>query len=277
MEFKDYYKVLGVDKSASQDEIKKKFRKLARTCHPDKVFGDEKAGAEEKFKAAAEAYEILGDPEKRKEYDELGKGWEGRSNAARSRSYSPSPNTEYHFDGTGFSDFFEQFFGGKRGGFETHYSQAPHSGGFSMRGQDIEAEIMITLEEALHGSNRKVSLSKSDPTTGKEKVHTYNVSIPKGIREGQRLRVSKQGHSGHGAGEPGDLYLHARFAKHPDFRVKGTDLYSEIELFPWDATLGTTVEIHTLDGNVRLKIPEFTSAGKIFRIKGKGLPSSCEA
>lgn len=278
MEYKDYYKTLGVEKSTTQGEIKKAYRNLARTYHPDKVLGDGKAAAEEKFKEIAEAYEILGDQEKRKEYDELGQHWEQARHARSSSSGAgrhQSQNPEYHFDGTGFSDFFEQFFGSAaHGGFEASNRQDPATGDFSMRGQDIEAEIMITLEEALHGSSRQVSLRKTDPASGGEKVHTYNVRIPKGIREGQRLRVSRQGQSGYGSGEPGDLYLRSRFAKHPDLRPKGGDLYGEIQLFPWEATLGTTVEVYTLDGAIRLKIPQGTPPNKIFRIKGKGLPSS---
>ncbi len=274
VEYKDYYKILGVEKSATQEEIKKEFRNLARTFHPDKVQGSGKAAAEEKFKEIAEAYEVLGDPEKRKEYDALGQRWEQMKNS-RSSGFSESanrqsPNFNYHFDGTGFSDFFEQFFGGGQHGFGSRHSTSDTH--FSMRGQDIEAEIMITLEEALHGSNRQVSLAKVDPATGTEKVHTYKVRIPQGIQEGQRLRVSRQGYAGYGSGEPGDLYLRARFAKHPDFRVKGSDLYSEIELFPWDAVLGTSATIPTLDGNVRLKVPPNTTSGKTFRIRDKGLP-----
>ncbi|MGK0236790.1 MAG: curved DNA-binding protein [Candidatus Pelagisphaera sp.] len=278
MEYKDYYKTLDVEKSSTQDEIKKAYRSLARTYHPDKVLGEGKDAAEEKFKEIAEAYEIIGDPGKRKEYDELGQSWEQTRYARSSASgqgRKQSQNSEYQFDGTGFSDFFEQFFGSAaHGRFEGGNRQGPAAGDFSMRGQDIEAEIMITLEEALHGSSRKVSLKKADSGNGGEKVHTYNVRIPKGIHEGQRLRVSRQGHSGYGSGEAGDLYLHARFAKHPDFRVKGSDLYGEVHLFPWEAILGTSVEIHTLDGAIRLKIPQGTHANKTFRIKGKGLPSS---
>ena len=276
IDYKDYYKTLGIAKDATKKEIKKAFRDLARKYHPDKVQGEGKAEAEEKFKEIAEAYEIMGDPDKRKEYDDLGQNWNqnGHADPSQRTRRGTSPNYEYHFDGTGFSDFFEQHFGRASGNGSGPYSgRPPRPSDFSMRGQDIEAEIMVTLEEVFHGANRQVGLTKIDPSTGLEKTYTYKVRIPIGIREGQRLRVSKQGHSGHGTGEPGDLYLRTRLARHPDYRVNGLDLYFEVELFPWEAVLGAKMDVPTFEGNVRLSIPESTTAKKTFRIKGKGLPS----
>ncbi len=249
---------------------------MARTYHPDQSQANDKAAAEEKFKEIAEAYDVLGDPEKRGKYDTLGANWNQEPGA----QYRPgrsgfgdgfsSRGGEYHFSGTGFSDFFEQFFAGGGGDFGSGGSTTRE---FSMRGKDIEGEIMITLQEASRGGTRQVSVSKSDPKTGKEVVQTFKVQIPAGIREGQRIRVASQGHAGHGSGESGDLFLRARFAADPDFRVKGGDLYHDLDLAPWDAVLGIKVDAPTLDGKVRLNIPAGTNSGQRFRIKGKGLPS----
>lgn len=249
---------------------------MARTYHPDQSQANDKAAAEEKFKEIAEAYDVLGDPEKRGKYDTLGANWNQEPGA----QYRPgrsgfgdgfsSRGGEYHFSGTGFSDFFEQFFAGGGGDFGRGGSTTRE---FSMRGQDIEGEIMITLQEASRGGTRQVSVSKSDPKTGKEVVQTFKVQIPAGIREGQRIRVASQGHAGHGSGESGDLFLRARFAADPDFRVKGGDLYHDLDLAPLDAVLGIKVDAPTLDGKVRLNIPAGTNSGQRFRIKGKGLPS----
>lgn len=266
-------------KDAAQEDIKKAFRKLARKYHPDQSKDADKAASEEKFKEIAEAYDVIGDPEKRKKYDTLGANWDQPQGAGTASSgpfhYSrgdPAHGQEFHFSGTGFSDFFEQYFGG--GG---DYGNFQPGGGrtreFSMRGQDIEGEIMITLQEASKGATRQVSVSKADPQTGKEVVQTFKVQIPAGIREGQRIRVASQGHAGHGSGESGDLFLRARLASDPDFRVQGGDLYYDADLTPWDAVLGTKLEIPTLNGKVRLTIPAGTTAKRQFRMKGKGLPS----
>ena len=282
IEYKDYYKTLGITKDASQEEIKKAFRKLARKYHPDQSQDADKAVSEEKFKEVAEAYDVVGDPEKRKKYDTLGANWDQPQGAGTHHGAGPfgygggrtAHGPEYHFSGTGFSDFFEQYFGMGGGNFETFNSGGNRTAGFSMRGQDIEGEIMITIQEAAKGATRQIALSKTDPQTGREKVQKFNVQIPPGIREGQRIRVANQGHAGHGTGESGDLFLKARFASDPDFRVKGGDLYYDLVLDPWDAALGTKVTVPTLDGSVRLTIPEGTNPNRQFRIKAKGLPST---
>lgn len=289
-EYKNYYKTLGVDQSATKEAIKKAFRDLARKHHPDAERDDlKRPAAEEKIKEINEAYEVLGDPEKRKKYDELGANWQQARAAGAPGGSHRHPGDfqthqgtgpdgrayEFHFGGTGFSDFFEQYFSG--GGFDFGAAEGegftPESGGTSrMQGRDLEAELMVTLDEVCRGASRQVSLKKVDPQTGKESTHTYNVRIPKGVREGQRLRVSGQGGAGVGGGPPGDLYLRTRFAKHPDFRIKGSDLYYELALAPWEAVLGTKVPIATLHGKVNLSIKPGTQNGQRQRLKGQGLP-----
>jgi curved DNA-binding protein len=272
VEFRDYYETLGVAKTASDAEIKSAFRKLARKYHPD-VAKDKKA-AEEKFKQINEAYEVLGDPEKRKKYDQLGADWN------RPGGFQPPPGggfqkwgdgsggVEFEFGGTGFSDFFEQFFGGGRG--------RSAFGGFGQRqqaaerGSDVEADIMVTLEEALHGSTRTVSLRR----TGSNKVESYQVKIPRGVHEGQRIRLAGQGEAGERGGKSGDLFLRVRLARHPDFSVEGNDLIHEVKIAPWQAVLGTELKVPTLEGTARLKVPPGTQGGQRFRLRGHGLPGA---
>lgn len=286
VEYKDYYKTLGVPKDASQDDIRKAFRKLAREYHPD--VAKNKASAEEKFKDINEAYEVLGDPAKRKKYDELGMNWN------RPEGFGPPPGwqeragragqggarTEFHFGGTGFSDFFEQFFGGRtRGGFPfTDFEEAQQSRGFQsgagveQRGLDVEGDILVTLGEVLHGSVRDISLEKNDPQTGQRNRMTFRVRIPAGVREGQMIRVAGKGEDGIGGGTPGDLFLRVRYAQHPDFEVRGADLYHDLEIAPWEAVLGAQVTMPTLDGTISLKIPPSSRQGQKLRLRGKGLP-----
>ncbi len=282
VQFRDYYETLGVPKTASEDEIRTAFRKLARKHHPD-VAKDKKA-AEEKFKEINEAYEVLSDAEKRKKYDQLGAGWN------QPGGFQPPPGwgtqqpgggfqqwqwgggenggVEFEFGGTGFSDFFEAFFGGGRGrsafgGFGGRQATAE-------RGADVEADIMVTLEEALHGSTRTVSLRRA----GSNKVENYQVKIPRGVHEGQRIRLAGQGEAGVRGGKSGDLFLRVRLAKHPDFSVEGSDLVHEVKIEPWQAVLGSELLVPTLEGNVRLKIPPGTHGGQRFRLRGRGLPST---
>jgi curved DNA-binding protein len=282
VQFRDYYETLGVPKTATEDEIRTAFRKLARKHHPD-VAKDKKA-AEEKFKEINEAYEVLSDAEKRKKYDQLGADWN------QPGGFQPPPGwgaqqpgggfqqwqwgggenggVEFEFGGTGFSDFFEAFFGGGRGrsafgGFGGRQATAE-------RGADVEADIMVTLEEALHGSTRTVSLRRA----GSNKVESYQVKIPRGVHEGQRIRLAGQGEAGARGGKSGDLFLRVRLAKHPDFSVEGSDLVHEVKIEPWRAVLGSELLIPTLEGNVRLKIPPGTQGGQRFRLRGRGLPSS---
>jgi curved DNA-binding protein len=284
IQFRDYYETLGVAKTASADEIKSAFRKLARKHHPDLAKTKEKAAAEEKFKQINEAYEVLSDPEKRTKYDQLGADWNqpggfqtppdwgrgGVPGGGGFRRYAGgNGGVEFEFGGTGFSDFFEAFFGGGRG-------ESAFSGGFGRRpasaerGQDVEADIMVTLEEALNGSTRQVSLRRSDA----EKVETYQVKIPRGVHEGQRIRLAGQGEAGPGGGKKGDLFLRVRLARHPDFSVEGNDLIYEAALEPWQAALGAEIQVPTLEGYRRLKIPAGTQAGQRFRLRDRGLPNA---
>ena len=280
VQFRDYYETLGVSKNATEDEIKSAFRKLARKYHPD-VAKDKKA-AEEKFKQINEAYEVLSDPEKRKKYDQLGANWN------QPGGFQPPPDwggaqpgggsyqwggdggggVQFEFGGTGFSDFFEAFFGGGRG--------RSAFGGFGgreatvERGADVEADILVTLEEALHGSKRTVSLRRP----GSNKVETYQVKIPRGVHEGQRIRLAGQGEAGARGGKSGDLFLRVRLAKHPDFTVEGSNLIHEVKIAPWQAVLGTELKTPTLEGTVRLKVPPGTQGGQRFRLREHGLPSA---
>jgi len=279
VQFKDYYETLGVSKTATEAEIKKAFRKLARQYHPDVVKEREKKTAEAKFKEINEAYEVLSDPEKRKKYDTLGADWERGGSAQQAppnwqdfaQQGAGRPGAEFHFGGTGFSDFFETFFGGRgRGGgafseFETT-DEAGHFGA-PARGHDVEADIMVTLDEAINGSKRQVSLRRSDT----DKLETYNVRIPAGVHEGQRIRLAGQGERAGRGGKAGDLYLRVRFAQHPDFRVEGHDLVHDHELKPWVAVLGGELRVPTLEGSARLKIPAGTQNGQRFRLKQRGL------
>jgi curved DNA-binding protein len=277
VQFRDYYETLGVSKTATDDEIRSAFRKLARKYHPD-VAKDKKA-AEEKFKQINEAYEVLSDPEKRKKYDQLGANWNQPGGFQPPPEWGGQPGggfyqwssdggrgVEFEFGGTGFSDFFEAFFGGGRG--------RSAFGGFSgreataERGADVEADILVTLEEALHGSMRTVSLRRA----GSNKIEKYQVKIPRGVHEGQRIRLAGQGEAGAGGGKKGDLFLRVRLAKHPDFSVEGSDLIHEVKVAPWQAVLGTELKVPTLEGTVRFKIPSGTQGGQRFRLRERGLP-----
>jgi curved DNA-binding protein len=277
VQYKDYYEILGVPRSASDAEIKKAFRKLAREYHPD--VAKDKKRAEEKFKEVNEAYEVLGDPAKRKKYDELGANWKSGAD------FRPPPGWEtfqggqtfrgrgaggqefeFHFGGTGFSDFFEQLFGSmgrRRSGFSSFRNFEEQE--FAERGRDVEGDILVTLEEAARGSIRTVTVRRNS------KTETHQVRIPPGVTEGQRLRLAGRGEHGSGGGEAGDLYLRVRLAKHPDFEVNGHNLIYEAELAPWEAALGTELSIPTLDGRVNIKIPAGTQSGQKLRVRGRGL------
>jgi curved DNA-binding protein len=270
VQFRDYYQTLGVSKTATQDEIKSAFRKLARKYHPDTA--QDKKSAEEKFKEINEAYEVLSDPAKRKKYDEYGANWQqGGFQPPPGGGYSwegPGGPTdggfEFHFGGTGFSDFFEQLFGARRGrgrGFAGNYGEVP------MQGQDVEADILVTLEEALNGSTRQISFRRG----ASGKIQTYTVKIPKGVREGQRIRLAGLGESGGGGGQAGDLYLRVKLEKHPDFEIQGSDLFYDLEIPAWQAVLGGDVEIPTLEGRAKLHVPPGSQNGQKFRLSGRGL------
>jgi len=302
VQYKDYYQVLGVARGAGEGEIKKSFRKLAREYHPD--VAKDKKRAEEKFKEINEAYEVLGDPVKRKKYDELGANWQSGAEFRPPPGWEQSGGArggrgggrgredfEFQFGGTGFSDFFEQMFGGagrggagQRGGFPT--------GDVAERGRDIEGDMMVTLEEAMRGSVRSVSVRHNVPCqpcggsgrslgrlcatcagTGQvQKTETCQVKVPAGVTEGQKLRLAGRGEAGASGGGAGDLFLRVRLARHPDFEVDGHNLSYEVELAPWEAVLGASVEVPTLAGKVSIRIPPGTQTGQKLRVRGRGLP-----
>jgi curved DNA-binding protein len=279
LKFKDYYETLGVSKTATPDEIKQAFRKLARIHHPD--VAKNKVAGEAKFKEINEAYEVLGDPDKRRRYDELGANWqdgagEAQADARRGAGARPRPGSDFEFGGTGFSDFFESFFGGSRDGYGSFNgsdgASAEDGAGFVHAGRDVEADIMVTLEEALNGSRRQVTLRRPGDDGAEDRTDTYQVRIPPGVREGQRIRLAGQGGAGYGGGRAGDLYLRVRLARHPDFSVKGPDLYFDLDLAPWEAVLGVQAKIPALDGATTLKVPPGTAAGSQLRLRGLGLP-----
>ena len=287
VQYKDYYTTLGVSKSASQDEVRKAFRKLARVHHPD-VAKDKKT-AESKFKEINEAYEVLGDAEKRKRYDELGAGWNhggaqqpppgwgrgGRPGGMGGMGgMGGAGGMPGGFEGTGFSDFFEQFFSGGAG-----RGQRSPFGGYGgvdagpVRGGDIEADLLVTIEEAPHGGKKKISFQRD----ARSPVETYEVRIPKGVREGQKIRLAGQGTVSGRRGPAGDLYLAVRFEKHPDYRIEGADIYYDLPVAAWMAVLGGETHVRTPDGPVLLKVPAGTQPGRKFRLKGRGLPVSATA
>jgi len=283
VQYKDYYEILGVPRTASDAEIKKSFRRLAREYHPD--VAKDKKKAEEKFKEINEAYEVLGDPAKRKKYDELGAnwksgadfrpppGWEAFSGGQAFRGgRGGSQEFEFNFGGTGFSDFFEQLFGSRRGGTGGFGRRADFADEeFAERGRDIEGDLLVTLEEAMRGAVRTVNVRHR---IGRAiKTETHQVKVPPGVTEGQKLRVAGRGEAGSGGGAAGDLYLRVRLAKHPDFEVEDHDLIHEAELAPWEAVLGTNLSVPALDGRVNIRIPAGTQNSQKLRVRGRGLPT----
>ena len=270
MDYKDYYKTLGVERKAKQDEIKRAYRKLARKYHPDV---SKEADAELKFKELGEAYEVLKDPEKRVAYDQLGSDWNSQ------QGFRPPPDFGAGFEfhgapqGAGrqhdFSDFFESLFGqaGSLGG---------RNRGFHMQGEDHHAKILVNLEDSFHGASRSISLKMPEETPNGHVVsrkRTLKVSIPKGIRQGQQIRLSGQGAKGQGSGKAGDLYLEIEFSPHRYYRVEGADVYLELPVAPWEAALGASIKVPTPAGAIDLKIPANSKAGKKLRLKGRGIPS----
>jgi curved DNA-binding protein len=276
MEYKDYYKILGVSRDASQDDIKRAYRKLARKFHPDV---SKEPNAETRFKEVNEANEVLKDPDKRAEYDALGSGWHagdefrpppGAGGARREREFSPE-------DAAQFSDFFSSIFGGLGGGMGGGVRDGfggARDQGFARRGADQTARIRITLEDAFHGASRQLSLEV--PELDKDgRLHTrsrtLNVRIPAGVTEGQQIRLTGQGGPGLG-GDSGDLYLEVELAPHPIYRSEGRDIHLRLPISPWEAAAGATVPVPTLGGTVSLKIPPNSQSNQRLRLKGRGLP-----
>lgn len=269
MEFKDYYQIMGVSRDAAQDEIKRAYRQLARKYHPDV---SKEPDAEVRFKEVGEAYEVLKDPEKRAAYDQLGTSWKP------GQDFRPPPDWNAGFEFSGgfggngaadFSDFFSTLFGGaprQRG-----------SGGYRTRGEDRHAKILIDLEDAFSGAARTFTLRapQLDPQ-GRMVVanRTLNVSIPKGIRAGQHIRLAGQGTPGMGGGTVGDLYLEVDFKPHSLYRVDDRDIYLDLPLAPWEAALGAAVTTPTPGGSVQVKVLPNTQAGRKLRLKGRGIPGN---
>lgn len=273
MKYKDYYAALGVSRTASDDEIKKAYRKLARKYHPDLNKGKE---SEDKFKEVTEAYEVISDAEKRKRYDNLGENWKGGEDFRpppgwQSTSYS-SGGDEGSFAGGDFSDFFEAFFGrsGGGGGF------AGRGRTFQQAGDDQEAELELSLEDVFHGVRREISLrSREVDARGQMQVGTkqYQVTIPPGTTNGARIRLAGQGGAGRGGGQAGDLYLRIRIKPHPVFTVNGHDLATDLPVSPWEAALGSKVHVPLLDGKrASMQLPPGVQSGAQLKLRGKGLP-----
>ncbi|TMG99275.1 MAG: J domain-containing protein [Betaproteobacteria bacterium] len=271
MEFKDYYATLGVERNATQDEIKRAYRKLARKYHPDV---SKETDAEARFKEVAEAYEALNDPEKRAAYDDVGQRYR------RGQEFHPPPGWDSGFEfsdrdagpgeGMDFSDFFESLFGRHASGARPHGATHPP-------GRDRHAKVLIDLEDAYRGARRTISMRMPEVDAQGQVTlqdRQLDVNIPKGVREGQHLRLAGQGGPGHAGGPAGDLYLEITFRPHPHFRADGRDVYVDLSIAPWEAALGATVAAPTPDGGVQLTIPPGSSSGRKLRLKGKGLPSN---
>jgi curved DNA-binding protein len=270
MEYKDFYRILGVERSASQDEIKRAYRRLAREFHPD-VRPDDR-DAEERFKEINEAYQVLSDPQKRRQYDQLGASWSqwqrtgdargGFDDFARQWFGQAGQNVQYVdlndlFGRGSLGDLLETLFG--MGGGRTRGTRQR-----SGRGRDVEAPVELTLEEAFHGASRRL-----ERTDGR----VVTVKIPPGAHTGSRIRLAGQGEPGRAGGPPGDLYLNVTVKPHAAYRREGNDLHCDVDVDLYTAVLGGDVDMQTLNGGVKLKIPPGTSGGKVFRLRGKGMPN----
>lgn len=290
VKFRDYYEALGVPRTSDQDQIKQAYRKLARKLHPDVNPGDK--AAEERFKEINEANEVLSDPEKRRRYDELGSNWKGgmdftppHREAETFRAQAAGPREAFSGDDRfgGFSDFFDVIFGSRRGGSGLH---------FSTRGSDVESEVSITLEEAHHGTKRVVRIPIEEPCPvcggsgmkdGKEcsacggtgiqiKLETFTVNIPKGVQDESVIRVPGKGGAGSGGGSRGDLYFRVHIQRDERFHLRnGNDTELTLPVAPWEAVLGSTVKVPTLDGPVEMRVPPGSQGGQVLRLRGRGL------
>jgi curved DNA-binding protein len=272
LKYKDYYATLDVKRTATQDEIKSAYRKLARKYHPDVSKAKD---AEEKFKELSEAYEVLRDPAKRKQYDELGSDWRSGQDFAPPPGYGRSGGQGQ--GATEFSDFFESMFGGMGGGF------ASRGGDYGFRnrrprdqaGDDQEVRVRIPLEAAFHGAEREIALTvHGQDVRGQSTCEnkTLKVRIPAGVTNGQKIRLTGQGAPGVGKGPAGDLYMVMELEPHPIYRVGGHDLFMDLPVAPWEAVLGKSIIVPTLSGNVELTIPPGTCSGQKMRLRGKGIP-----
>lgn len=272
MEYKDYYQIMGVARDSTQDEIKRAYRKQARKYHPDV---SKEANAERRFKEIGEAYEVLKDPQKRAAYDQLGAHWKA------GQEFRPPPDWDAGFefrgggftqgDASAFSDFFESLFGRR------YASPQGARTAFRARGEDRHAKVLIDLEDAYHGTTQTLTLHDPEadgPRRSKTRSRRVKVRIPKGVTQGQQIRLSGQGAPGFGQAPAGDLYLEVEFRPHPLYRVQDHDLYLELPLAPWEAALGATVKAPTPGGPVNLTIPAGSTEGRKLRLKGRGIPDS---
>jgi curved DNA-binding protein len=266
--YEDYYEALGVSREASEDEIRRAYRSLARRYHPDV---NKDPGAEDRFKQISEAYEVLRDPEKRERYDRLGASWRSGQDVSADPGFEQGfqagngfGDIGFDLGGDRFSDFFEGFFG-RRGARGARTTGRPGFEGFTIRGSDQEATLELALEEAARGGKRWISLGDG---------RSIEVDIPRGVRDGQRIRLAGEGGRSTGGGAAGDLYLRVRLKPHPRFRVEGRDLYADLPVAPWEAALGAEVPMPTLDGDARVKVPPGSSTGRRLRLRGQGLPGT---
>ncbi|MCB1506923.1 MAG: DnaJ domain-containing protein [Hyphomicrobiaceae bacterium] len=276
MNFKDYYKVLGVERSATQDEIKRVYRKLARQFHPDI---NKDAGAEDRFKEIGEAYEVLGDAEKRAAYDDIGQGFEA------GQEFRPPPNWDAGFESTGaepggeahdYSEFFETLFRRAQQQRADERWTRPGGAEFHARGEDHHARIYVDLRDAFEGGKRNVSLRAPEvDADGHVRVRerTLAITLPKGLEEGKSIRLKGQGSPGHGKLPAGDLYLEIYYNPDPLYRLSGKDVYFDLPVTPWEAALGASIKAPTPSGPIMLKVPPGSFNGRELRIKGRGLPS----
>jgi curved DNA-binding protein len=273
MQFKDYYQTLGVSRDAGADEIKKAFRRLARKYHPDV---SKEADAEQRMREVNEAYAVLSDPEKRAAYDQLGQGYQ------TGQDFRPPPDWDagFEFSGRGFSpheaadfsDFFTELFGhmgGRQAGFGTR------GGPYQARGEDHHAKVLLDLEDAFSGATRQINLQvPAMDAQGRVRLNTrtLNVKIPRGVKEGQIIRLAGQGAAGAGTATAGDLLLEVHFKPHPRLRPDGRDLHLSLPVAPWEAALGAIIAVDLPGGSVKVRIPEGAQSGRQLRVRGKGIP-----
>lgn len=275
MEYKDYYKILGVGRDATQDQIKRAYRKMVRTYHPDVNTGPDAAQAERRFKDAGEAYEVLQDPEKRAAYDRLGANWKD------GQAFRPPPDWDegFEFSGGGYTQADPDQFGSF---FDELFSRSSGFGPFSRprrefhaAGQDHHAKITIDLQDAYDGGSRDFTLRKPELDAHGHVVlreRSIRVTIPKGVREGQHIRLAGQGAPGVGQGQAGDLYLEVAIRDAPGLHVEGRDVFMELPITPWEAALGARISVKTPGGRVQLNIPKHAQSGQKLRLKGRGIP-----